>query len=484
MRQLPDLTINDLPAEVLLGIFNLYRESLYDYQWTEKYAWINLAHVCKKWRTVVFAYPSHLNLCITVGPGKPNHIETILSGPFQILIDYKYINKDIDRNFTSNPPALRRLHAAHRYPNRVRGITFEGTRAGFDKLFEVTNCPFPVLESLFLSPAHGYDLKLPDTFLRGPDLCDLRHLRRVKLYSYSLPPICRFLSSTAALTDLDLIINATNGTSQEPSLLTCLQGMPCLHSINLCISHKIHDSLSHPSTSKAIVPLSKLTSFCYNGHRAFLNFLMAGFLAPSLRNVNIFITDLVWTPIVHLPRFMNAIEVHYHTAYVAFQESKFSVSLVPDFGFLSARRPHIELGSPPYRTDMMVQICNGLSTKLATINELYVIFDHMADLWEDCFPLGRWCSLLQQFPGVKTLRTRGVDSDYVARTLLHQNHEEPNDVLSFLPVLEEIELDKYVFSTLKSQRASQLVVLQPFVSARRGAGRPVRVLNVRPVVDE
>ena len=265
---LPDLTINDLPAEVLLEIFNLYRESLYDYQWTEKYAWINLAHVCRIWRTVVFAHPSHLNLCITVGPRKPNHIEVILSGPFQILIDY---NKDIDRNFTSNPPALRRLHAALKHPDRVRGITFEGTSAGFDKFFEVTNCPFPVLESLLLSPAHGYDLKLPDTFLRGPDLCDLRHLRRLKLYSYSLPPICGFLPS-AALTDLDLVINATNGTSQEPSLVACLQGMPCLHSINLCISHKIHDSLSHPPTSKATLPLSKLTCFCYNGHRAFLNF--------------------------------------------------------------------------------------------------------------------------------------------------------------------------------------------------------------------
>ena len=482
-RQLPDSTINDLPAEVLLEIFNLYRESLYDYQWTEKYAWINLAHVCRKWRTVVFAYPSHLNLSITVGPRKPNHIETILSGPFQILIDYKYINTDVDGNFTNNSPALRRLHAALKHPDRVRGITFEGTRAGFDKLFEVTNCPFPVLESLLLSPAHGYDMKFPDTFLRGPDSCDLRHLRRVKLYSYSLQPICRFLSSTAALTHLDLVINATNGTSQEPSLLTCLQGMPCLHSINLRISHKIHNSLSHPSTSQAIVPLPKLTTFCYNGHRAFLNFLMAGFLAPSLRNVNIFITDQIWAPVVHLPRFMNAIEVHHHTAYLAFEGSKFSVSLVPGSGFPSALRPRIELGLPPHPTDMIIQLCGELPTKLATINELYVIFDHMADLWEVYFPWERWRSLFQQFSGVKTLRTRGLDSDYVARTLLHQNHEEPDDVLTFLPVLEEIELDKFGLLTLKSKRTSP-AALQPFVSARRRAGRPVRVLNVRPVVDE
>ena len=131
-------------------------------------------------------------------------------------------------------------------------------------------------------------------------------------------------------------------------------------------------------------------------------------------------------------------------------------------------------------TDMIVRMCSGLSTTLSTINELYVIFDYMAEVWEDYIP---WRSLLQQFPGVKTLRTRGVNSDYVARTLLHQNHEELDDALSFLPILEAIELDKYLFSTLESRRASQLAVLQPFVAARQRAGRPVRVLNVRPVVD-
>jgi hypothetical protein len=204
---------------------------------------------------------------------------------------------------------------------------------------------------------------------------------------------------------------------------------------------------------------------------------MAGFSAPSLRNVNISFRDVIWDPIVYLPRFMNAIEVHYHTAYVAFQESKFSVSLVPDSGFLGAPRPRFELGSrvtPPGPAGLIIRMCSALSTTLSTINELYVIFDHMADLWEDYIP---WRRLLQHLTGVKTLRTRGVNSDYVARTLLHQDHEEPDDVLSFLPVLEEIELDKHVLSTLESQRASQLAVLQSFVSARQQEGRPVRVLN-------
>jgi hypothetical protein len=224
------------------------------------------------------------------------------------------------------------------------------------------------------------------------------------------------------------------------------------------------------STSKAIVTLSELTSFRYNGHSVFLDFLMAGLLAPSLRDVEILVNDGIWTPIVHLPRFINAIEVHYHTAYVTFQEN-FGVSLLPDTGFPSTPRPLFKFESPPSPSDLIIQMCGRLSTKLTTINELYVIFDHMAELWEDYIP---WRCLLQQFPSVKILRTRGVNSGYVARTLLHQNHEEPGDVLSLLPVLEEIELDKHVFST---RITSQQEVLEPFVSARQRAGRPVRVFN-------
>jgi hypothetical protein len=98
-------------------------------------------------------------------------------------------------------------------------------------------------------------------------------------------------------------------------------------------------------------------------------------------------------------------------------------------------------------------MCSGLSTTLATINELYVIFDHMVELWEDYIP---WRRLLQQIPGVKTLRTRGVNSDYCMSLVPFSIKITKNPMMSFsfLPVLEEIELDEYLLSTLESQRAS------------------------------
>ena len=74
----PDLTINRLPDEVLLEVFDYYRQNInhYNYQWREKYAWFNLAHVCGRWRAVMFASSFRLDLNVIVGPKK--------TGPYQV----------------------------------------------------------------------------------------------------------------------------------------------------------------------------------------------------------------------------------------------------------------------------------------------------------------------------------------------------------------------------------------------------------------
>jgi hypothetical protein len=118
------LTINNLPGEVLLEIFASYRQGIdpYDSQWRKKYAWFNLAHVCRKWRAVMFASSSRLDLNIIVGPEKPGHIKTILSGHLPILIDYLRLYRPGDMTDS----ALWRMRAALRHRDRVREISFRG----------------------------------------------------------------------------------------------------------------------------------------------------------------------------------------------------------------------------------------------------------------------------------------------------------------------------------------------------------------------
>jgi hypothetical protein len=126
----------------------------------------------------------------------------------------------------------------------------------------------------------------------------------------------RFLSSAMALTDLSLEIDTVFGSSSKTSFLACLQGMPCLHSLNLSIpksqSSKPFCPLLQPPTPEDIVPLSHLTYFRYVGHPVFLSALLAGFSAPPLWDVDFSFPDLILSPIVHLSQFITEMEEYYH----------------------------------------------------------------------------------------------------------------------------------------------------------------------------
>ena len=282
----PNLTINHIPDELLLEIFDSYRQAIdhYDQEWSREYVWFNLAHVCRKWRAVMFASVSRLDLGISVGPEKPVQINTILSCPWPIFIDYMLMYRDI-----AGIALLRMRAVLMHHHDHGRKISFGGTRANFDEFFNVADRAFPLLESLSLDFYDGYEPKIPDTFLRGPDISDL-HLRRLSFHgSVSLASVSGFLLSAKALTNLSLLLGDTAfKSSSEATLLTCLQGLPCLRRFDLFISllHPLN-SPSQSSTTKVIVLLSKLTCLYYIGPGVLLDALVAGLSAPSLHDANI-----------------------------------------------------------------------------------------------------------------------------------------------------------------------------------------------------
>ena len=193
----------------------------------------------------MFASTTRLDLGITVGPEKPGHIKTILSGSLPIFLDYRCHDRglyDLNELEEITGSALWRMRAVLKHhPDRVREITLEGERPSFNKFFKMTNCAFPMLESLYL----GFFFpkpNIPATFLGGPDLSHLHHLRRLTVNCIAFASIFDFLLSTTTLTDLTLVIDTPFGPTPETSLHTCLQAMPCLLSLNLTV-------LARPSPS-------------------------------------------------------------------------------------------------------------------------------------------------------------------------------------------------------------------------------------------
>ena len=470
-EQLPNSMINHLPDELLLMIFDSYRQIInpypYDSLWKKKHGWFNLAHVCRKWRAIMFASSSRLQLGISAKPENIGDInlKTVLSDPLPIFINFKNTNKDI----TSS--ALRSMRAAlKRHRGRVGEIAFEGVSAKFNEYFKrfskVTKCTFPALESLSMDFGYRDAPNLINTFLQEPDLSDLP-LRRLRLRGVSFASISGLLSTSTSLTDLYLLTDFALSLSSEMLLVACLQGMSCLRRLSLFFPSRPLESPLQPSTPKKdTVLLSNLTRFMYSGPSVLLNALTAGISAPSLRDFNIQFLDAIWPPIVHLPRYIDEMETDYDTVHVAFLDGNFRL------WFLNQSEPIypcFELGSCPKDfPESIIRVSTAISTRLSAAENLFIVFDKTAA--EEYVP---WRWFLQQFPSVKILRTEGENNYCIARSLL-QGHEEPDDDPALLPALEEIELCNSL-ATNEIQRESELAAFEPFVYARQQAGRPVNI---------
>ena len=410
----------------------------------------------------MFASSTRLGLGITVGPEKPGHIKTILSSPLPIFIKYMPMYRDI----TSS--ALWRMRAALKH--RVREIAFSGSSANFDKFFKETKCTFPELESLVLGFGFHDEPKLPISFL-GPDPSNSQ-LRRLKLDHVSLSLISGFLLSATALTDLSLQIDTGFSPSQETSLLACLQGMPCLHSLSLTI---LSDFPMQPSTPKDIILLPKLTFFYYGGYNLLLDALVAGLSAPSLRDVDINFFGVFQPPIGHIPRFISEIREYYYAIYVAFNVWGFRLSLLTRSEYISHSNSRSRFELQVSNHESLVRISGVLSTKFTTVEELHFTFDREAAIYSTNFggDYILWREFYQSFPNVKALRTKGAKNTQWMAQFFSQDHGEPVD-LSLLPALEEIDLGKESLIH-RNKRNSRLETFSQFVSARQEAGHPVKV---------
>ena len=434
----------------------------------------------------MFASSSRLDLIITVGPYKPGHIKAILSSPLPIFINYNYWYASITGS------ALWRMHAAIRHRDRVREISFGGQVVDVEKFIRAANCHFPVLESLSLSFPYGRKPDIPATFLRGPDQSDLP-LRRLRLNGASLASVSGLLLSATALTDLtlDVIWVTSNAadleSSQGSSLLTCLQGMKSLRSLDLTTTGYLRES--QYSTPKDIVPLLllNLTHFHYFGPTTFLNNLMSGLSAPSLQDVHFILCNL--SPILHLPRFIDDLKEPYRTVNVTFDVNSrddFELSLLTHPMDIDHVKPSFRFHTNCFPESIKpITSSSTSSTKLATAEELVLLFPDTSMVvgraspslaeWQREFPFREF---LRQFRNVKVVRLDPFVPE-VASSLQQDDGE------ALLPFLEEIELSTPPISRstegpdeeYQRRAAAELAAFEPFVSAREQMGCPVNVFH-------
>jgi hypothetical protein len=138
-----------LPDDVLLKIFDFYLDGDVD-EYVEgvvEEQWINLAHVCRRWRSVIFQSPRRLNLRLVCTPYKPVRDTLDIWPPFPLIIyNFDFICED-ERS------CLQNIVAALEHSDRVRKIRIEALTSS--EMEYVTDSaaiqkPFPELTDLHL----------------------------------------------------------------------------------------------------------------------------------------------------------------------------------------------------------------------------------------------------------------------------------------------------------------------------------------------
>ncbi|KAI0284830.1 hypothetical protein BC826DRAFT_1054035 [Russula brevipes] len=251
-----NVTINCLPDDVLVFIFSLSRRAALRAHFISPvvWEWMDLFHVCRRWRRLIFASSRHLRLQLVIGCGVDRKLPRALdSWPWSALpISIWHVTSD-----SLSPDEDNDVATALEYSDRICEINFTVSSATISALMETS---FPALTSVHLQ-SPGYR----STFVRSDFLG--RFPSSGQLVSLSLGPGFR-----------------VGDWSLSPGALTAvLSAIPQLKDLNLSQYNVfLPGQGSAFSPSPDLVVLPSLTGFSYTGLVYYLEDLVSRIQAPLL----------------------------------------------------------------------------------------------------------------------------------------------------------------------------------------------------------
>ena len=271
------MSINILPDDVLLEIFDHYvfRRPTSHKQFID--AWHTLVHVCQRWRYVVFDSPRrlHLRLFCTYKTPVTNMLDIWPALPIVIYA--------VDE--TSSLPDVTNIISALQQHNRVCTIDISGVPNSLLKEFAAMQEPFPALTELMLSSYDKNAPVLPDSFLGG----SAPSLRLLWLNGIPFPRLPKLLLSTHDLVTLHLWFIPRSGYISSSAMATALSTLTSLQSLDLRFrsprSQADRASRRPPPLTPVALPL--LTKFWFKGDSEYLEDIVSRIESPLLSDSDI-----------------------------------------------------------------------------------------------------------------------------------------------------------------------------------------------------
>jgi hypothetical protein len=421
-RHVGQVTINMLPNEVLLEVFDFY---LYgnECKW-----WHSLRHVCQKWRNVIFGSPHRLNLHLHCTARTPVKKMLHIWPPFPIIIDGSYCSSS----------SIDNIIAALGQNDRICEITFGHISSSlWESVLAVTQRPFPALTRLHLESKDETVPLIPDSFLNG----SAPRLRSLSLDGIPFPGLPKLLLSVTHLVNLDLSNIPHSGYIAPVAMVTALSTLTRLESLSINFqsprSRPNKESWCLPLSTRSVLPA--LTELRFTGVSEYLEDLVRRIDAPLLNILDIrFYLQLEFdTP--QLAEFINrTLHLKPHDeARVVLSDSGATVSLPQTFDDRG-----LELGIScreiDWQLSSLAQVCRSCfhQAVISAVEHLYIFGRGLARHHrEDDIESSQWVELLLPFTAVKNLY---LSKEFAPRIVLALTGHR---AMGVLPSLEYLHLE-------------------------------------------
>ena len=264
--------------DVLLEIFDFCRKIYYDQPGRLHcksflvWDWCLLAHVCRRWRQVIFQSPQRLNLQIFCKDRTPVRTNLGIWPALPMVLSLSATSDDDDNAI-----------AALEHRNRVHSVQLYGTGSELGKMTAMMQEPFPVLTHLDIHSAGEPTLVLINEFLGG----STPHLQEISLWRVAFPALPTLLLSTNDLVTLDLLELPTSGYISPERMVSCLATLSKLEMFALTYYHLscCPDRIRPPPVTRPVLPA--LTKFKFQGEFEYLEDLVAQINSPRLEKIYI-----------------------------------------------------------------------------------------------------------------------------------------------------------------------------------------------------
>ena len=451
--------INMLDHDSLVNIFNHCRLGNVD-NWNRQHTWCKLAHVCRRWRYLIYDSLSLLDMCLLITNGSPPMDLLAHLPPMPLVIE-------CENNITAwVRPDEENVYTGLQHPDRLRRVVLQGPSPSLRTCLIALNELFPRLEYLSIESTMKEEasLVLPSTF-RAPNL---RHLA---FHDIGLPVQLSLSASTNALVTLTITHIAAPCYFHPKHLVMQLRDLPYLEELSIGFAVPIPrppavDKLLPAPIPRVTLPILK--RFTFRGVVVYLENLIAQIYTPLLEQLDVTLLFQLTFALVNLNQFVHSIErLRCHSARVLFRRS--CTSMVTsngdpqDGGGLT-----ISVICEPldWQIDSTTQVCGALAQVLSSIEELTLDLEAGIPFdGENGLDSTLWHGLLLPFGGVRRLH---IDSALTSELSDALKHEAAGMVLELLPHLQDIEVQLEIDDAYNA--------FSTFIETRERGGRLVHLL--------